>query len=84
MNSNEQENSVTPKKSYRYKVVLIGDQAVGKSSIITRYISDEFGELHNVKILIIQPTIGIDFLSKCVTIPGECTVRLQLWDPAGQ
>lgn len=31
-----------------------------------------------------QPTIGIDFLSKCVNLPHDTTVRLQLWDTAGQ
>ena len=36
-------------KSYRYKVVLIGDQAVGKSSLITRYVNSDFEELHNVR-----------------------------------
>lgn len=50
MNSQSEPNTklMNLKKSYRYKVVLIGDQAVGKSSIISRYISDEFEELHNV------------------------------------
>lgn len=42
MNSNEKDKLMSLKKSYRYKVVLIGDQAVGKSSIISRYISNEF------------------------------------------
>jgi small GTP-binding protein len=60
----------------KFKLVFIGDQAVGKSSIITRFIKDQFDPTHN-------PTVGIDFVSKNINISGT-TVRLQLWDTAGQ
>lgn len=65
------------------KVVMLGDQSVGKSSIINRYIKNQFSEAHHVQILVTQPTIGIDFLSRSITV-GQRTVRLQLWDTAGQ
>ena len=60
----------------KFKLVFIGDQAVGKSSIITRFIKDQFDPTHN-------PTVGIDFVSKNINLSGT-TVRLQLWDTAGQ
>lgn len=60
----------------KFKLVFVGDQAVGKSSIITRFIKDQFDSTHN-------PTVGIDFVSKNLNIGGTA-VRLQLWDTAGQ
>ena len=53
-----------------------GDQAVGKTSIITRFMYDTFDNTY-------QATIGIDFLSKTMYLEDR-TVRLQLWDTAGQ
>ena len=58
------------------KLVFIGDQGVGKSSIINRFIKDTFDPTHN-------PTVGIDFVSKNLVLDGA-SVRLQLWDTAGQ
>jgi len=60
----------------KYKLVFLGDQSVGKTSIITRFMYDNFDSTY-------QPTIGIDFLSKTMYLEDR-TVRLQLWDTAGQ
>ena len=60
----------------KYKLVFIGDQSVGKTSIISRFMYDTF-DTHYAS------TIGIDFVSKSVPI-DRGTVRLQLWDTAGQ
>eukprot|EP00743_Colponemidia_sp_Colp-15_P000386 GILK01000443.1.p1 GENE.GILK01000443.1~~GILK01000443.1.p1 ORF type:complete len:211 (-),score=34.80 GILK01000443.1:365-997(-) len=60
----------------KYKLVFLGDQAVGKTSIITRFMYDTFDNNY-------QATIGIDFLSKTMYLEDR-TVRLQLWDTAGQ
>lgn len=60
----------------KYKLVFLGDQSVGKTSIITRFMYDKFDQNY-------QPTIGIDFLSKTMYLEDR-TVRLQLWDTAGQ
>ena len=60
----------------KYKLVFLGDQSVGKTSIITRFLNDSFEESY-------QATIGIDFESKIVYLEDR-TVRLQLWDTAGQ
>eukprot|EP00696_Hemimastix_kukwesjijk_P001653 gnl/Hemi2/12036_TR4114_c0_g1_i1.p1 gnl/Hemi2/12036_TR4114_c0_g1~~gnl/Hemi2/12036_TR4114_c0_g1_i1.p1 ORF type:complete len:229 (+),score=65.74 gnl/Hemi2/12036_TR4114_c0_g1_i1:83-769(+) len=60
----------------KYKLVFLGDQSVGKTSIITRFMYDQFDTNY-------QATIGIDFLSKTMYLDDR-TVRLQLWDTAGQ
>jgi len=60
----------------KYKLVFIGDQSVGKTSIISRFQFDTFDDHY-------QTTIGIDFVSKTVPV-DDGTVRLQLWDTAGQ
>ena len=60
----------------KYKLVFLGDQGVGKTSIITRFMYDTFERTY-------QATIGIDFLSKTMYLEDR-TVRLQLWDTAGQ
>lgn len=60
----------------KYKLVFLGDQGVGKTSMITRFMYDTFDTGY-------QATIGIDFLSKTMYLEDR-TVRLQLWDTAGQ
>ncbi|XP_065887491.1 ras-related protein Rab-6A-like [Dysidea avara] len=60
----------------KFKVVFLGEQSVGKTSIMTRFMYDSFDNTY-------QATIGIDFLSKTMYL-GDRTVRLQLWDTAGQ
>ncbi|SPO30509.1 probable YPT6 - GTP-binding protein of the rab family [Ustilago trichophora] len=63
---------ITPGK----KLVFLGEQSVGKTSLITRFMYDTFDNTY-------QATIGIDFLSKTMYLEDR-TVRLQLWDTAGQ
>lgn len=65
-----------PPPLMQYKLVFLGDQSVGKTSIITRFMYDKFDTTY-------QATIGIDFLSKTMYLEDR-TVRLQLWDTAGQ
>ncbi|XP_028656171.1 ras-related protein Rab-6A isoform X3 [Erpetoichthys calabaricus] len=60
----------------KFKLVFLGEQSVGKTSLITRFMYDSFDNTY-------QATIGIDFLSKTMYLEDR-TVRLQLWDTAGQ
>ncbi|GME82654.1 unnamed protein product [Ambrosiozyma monospora] len=60
----------------KYKIVFLGDQGVGKTSLITRIMYDTFDSHY-------AATIGIDFLSKTMYLDDK-TIRLQLWDTAGQ
>ena len=61
---------------YIFKLILIGNSGVGKSSILNRYMNKTFEESYKC-------TIGVDFLMKSIEINGK-TVKLQLWDTAGQ
>lgn len=76
-------SSVTIGGKIKYKIVLLGNQYVGKSSIIDRFINDRFDESYNVILSFTQATIGIDFLVRNI-VHNSKTYRLQLWDTAGQ
>ena len=60
----------------KFKIIFLGDQGVGKSSILNRFAQDKFEQNY-------QATIGLDFHSKNVTI-DNVNVRLLLYDTAGQ
>ena len=59
-----------------YKIVIIGDQHVGKTSILSRYKYEVIETAY-------APTVGIDFLTKNVFLE-DTTIRLIMWDTAGQ
>ena len=59
-----------------YKIIIIGDAAVGKSNILTRYIKNEFCQ--NTK-----STVGVELGIKFIKIKGVNT-KIQIWDTAGQ
>lgn len=61
---------------YLFKVVLVGNSCVGKSSIVIRYADDEFSD-------VFLATIGVDFRFKSFLLNDE-NVKLQIWDTAGQ
>ncbi len=62
---------------FRVKVILAGDGAVGKTSLLTRYVSGKFVEEHKM-------TIGMDSHSKLTRVPGLGPVKIHTWDLAGQ
>ncbi|MHA1385675.1 MAG: Rab family GTPase [Candidatus Helarchaeota archaeon] len=60
-----------------FKVCLIGNQGVGKTSLIVRYIENKFRENY-------IPTLGVDFLTKKITLGEKNTpVNLTIWDIGG-
>ncbi|GKB81745.1 Ras-related protein RabC1 [Tanacetum coccineum] len=61
---------------YLFKMLLIGDSGVGKSSLLLSFTS------HNA-IEDLSPTIGVDFKVKYVTVEGK-KLKLAIWDTAGQ
>lgn len=63
------------RKEHLYKVLVIGDLGVGKTSIIRRYVHQTYSTNY-------RATIGVDFALKVLNWDSE-TVRLQLWDIAG-
>lgn len=60
----------------KYKIVFLGEQNVGKSTLISQFVYKCIEDKY-------QPTIGIDFLPKRMEIDGK-EVKLQIWDTAGQ
>ncbi|GFZ02775.1 RAB GTPase homolog A4D [Actinidia rufa] len=64
------------KIDYVFKIVLIGDSAVGKSQLLTRFARNEFN-------LDSKATIGVEFQTKTLVIDHK-TVKAQIWDTAGQ
>uniref|UniRef100_A0A2N9FQ42 Uncharacterized protein n=1 Tax=Fagus sylvatica TaxID=28930 RepID=A0A2N9FQ42_FAGSY len=58
-----------------FKILLIGDSAVGKSSLLVSFISNSVEDL--------SPTIGVDFKIKLLTVGGK-KLKLTIWDTAGQ
>ncbi|XP_069615372.1 ras-related protein Rab-38 [Ranitomeya imitator] len=60
-----------------YKILVIGDLGVGKTSIIKRYVHQNFSPHY-------RATIGVDFALKVLSWDSDTVVRLQLWDIAGQ
>ena len=60
---------------YLFKVLLLGDSDVGKSSLILRYTEETF----NSKLV---NSIGVDFKMKKREIDGK-VIKVQIWDTAG-
>ncbi|KAJ8765872.1 hypothetical protein K2173_020388 [Erythroxylum novogranatense] len=60
---------------YSFKILLIGDSGVGKSTILLSFISNSAHGL--------SPTIGVDFKVKTLNVGGK-RLKLTIWDTAGQ
>ncbi|KAF5480590.1 hypothetical protein F2P56_001326 [Juglans regia] len=64
-----------PEFDYLFKLLMIGDSGVGKSSLLLSFTSDTFEDM--------SPTIGVDFKVKYVDVGGK-KLKLAIWDTAGQ
>ena len=62
-------------KKQSFKIVFLGDQSTGKTSIIHRFKYDSFEENY-------AATIGIDFIAQKMYVEDK-TITLNLWDTAG-
>jgi small GTP-binding protein len=60
----------------RFKILILGDSGVGKSSLILRWVEDRY-------MATLTGTVGVNFKSKKVQINGE-GIQVQVWDTAGQ
>jgi len=67
---------MNPEYDYLFKLLVIGDSGVGKSCLLLRFADDIYSETY-------ISTIGVDFKIKTIDIGGK-TVKLQIWDTAGQ
>jgi Ras-related protein Rab-1A len=66
----------TSEYDFVFKVLLVGNSSVGKSSLLLRFADKVFHEAF-------LPTIGVDFKIRTVDHEGSI-VKLQMWDTAGQ
>ena len=66
----------TSEYDFVFKILLIGNSAVGKSSLLMRFADDIFHETF-------LPTIGVDFKIRTIEHEGS-KIKLQMWDTAGQ
>ena len=61
----------------KIKIFTLGNQEVGKSTFISRFTEDYFNESH-------LKTVGIDNVTKNITLPNGKTYSVNFWDTAGQ
>ncbi|PWN26235.1 putative GTP-binding protein ypt5 [Jaminaea rosea] len=66
----------TPKQ-LQFKLVLLGESAVGKSSLVLRFVKDQFDDYR-------ESTIGAAFLTQTVKLDEQTQVKFEIWDTAGQ
>lgn len=75
----QRSNGTTSPQSARvcqFKLVLLGESAVGKSSLVLRFVKGQFHEYQ-------ESTIGAAFLTQTVLV-DDTTVKFEIWDTAGQ
>ena len=60
-----------------YKVLLLGDSSVGKTCFLLRYCDKSFQDAH-------LSTIGLDYRLKTLTLKNKKSIKLQIWDTAGE
>ncbi|KAL6569660.1 Ras-related protein raba3 [Orobanche minor] len=72
----ELENEAADKIEYVFKVVVIGDSAVGKTQLLSRFAKNEF-------CLDSKSTIGVEFQTRTIKIKSK-VIKAQIWDTAGQ
>ncbi|XP_031560611.1 ras-related protein Rab-5B-like [Actinia tenebrosa] len=69
-------NGAAVGKICQFKLVLLGESAVGKSSLVLRFVKGQFHEYQ-------ESTIGAAFLTQTVCL-DDTTVKFEIWDTAGQ
>jgi len=74
--ANTQRNAGAQGKVCQFKLVLLGESAVGKSSLVLRFVKGQFHEYQ-------ESTIGAAFLTQTVCLQ-DTTVKFEIWDTAGQ
>ncbi|KAH3675826.1 hypothetical protein WICMUC_002472 [Wickerhamomyces mucosus] len=72
-----QESSRPQPRLVQFKLVLLGESAVGKSSIVHRFVKDSFDDYR-------ESTIGAAFLTQTIELNPEITIKFEIWDTAGQ
>lgn len=77
---NDEDIIFQPKTEAIYKIIVIGDPSVGKTSLLTKFATQKFKTQY-------IPTVGVNIVKEQVTLnvgTKEINVNLMLWDVAGQ
>ncbi|KAL3967791.1 ras-related protein Rab-5C [Maylandia zebra] len=74
--ANRPNGAAAANKICQFKLVLLGESAVGKSSLVLRFVKGQFHEFQ-------ESTIGAAFLTQTVCL-DDTTVKFEIWDTAGQ
>jgi small GTP-binding protein len=69
-------NGQTPGQICQFKLVLLGESSVGKSSLVLRFVKGQFHEYQ-------ESTIGAAFLTQTIHL-NDVAVKFEIWDTAGQ
>ncbi|KAK8818362.1 hypothetical protein WA556_006182, partial [Blastocystis sp. ATCC 50177/Nand II] len=62
---------------FKGKMVIVGDIAVGKTSLASRFVDDKFTKNHNA-------SVGVAYFTKTMVVDDKLTVKFDIWDTAGQ
>ncbi len=73
---NSQNLSIQTEIRYNFKVILLGNAAVGKTSIISQFIYEKFTEKYPC-------TLGADIQMKSVMVEDSTWVEMNIWDTCG-
>jgi len=65
------------KQTFNFKIIVLGDIAVGKTSVIARYITNTFTEEY-------KSSIACEYKEKKIDLDGETIANLQIWDTCGE
>ncbi|XP_057376295.1 ras-related protein Rab-39B-like [Daphnia carinata] len=68
---------VEPIFDYQFRIIIIGNSTVGKSSLLKYFTDGRFAEVSD-------PTVGVDFFARLLQVEDGTRIKLQLWDTAGQ
>ncbi|KAF9417368.1 GTP-binding protein of the rab/ypt [Entomortierella beljakovae] len=75
MSSSRQTSTQQPQpagKLFQFKLVLLGESAVGKSSLVLRFVKDQFDDYR-------ESTIGAAFLTQTISLDDATTVKFEIW-----
>lgn len=73
----EAEDDEVEPEQLQFKVVILGDHAVGKTSLALRFCEDHYSTQY-------KQTMALDFFLKRVVLPGDTHVCMNIWDIGGQ
>lgn len=75
--SNKNSHAMDTLWQYQFRIILLGDSTVGKSSLLKRFTDGIYSD-------VADPTVGVDFYARSLDIEPGVKIKLQLWDTAGQ